>query len=117
MSFWTIIGLVLLGLLLGIDVYLATDKVVGNTWSEILRTWSKYTPFIPWFWSVMIGHWFHPNNNLQPILGRPNSLVLLVWITWLLILGGMIMDHLGHPIPAWTIVPFGILAGVLLFPV
>ena len=110
------VGLILLGLLLGFDVYLAADKVPGNTWSEILRQWGKSTPFIAWFWSVMLGHWFHP-ESVKPILGQPGSVALLIWLTSLLVVWGLGLSRAGYPIPSWTVIVPGILAGVFLWPV
>ncbi len=112
---WTIIGFVLLGALLVIDIYLATDSVRGNTWSELLRTWGKYTPFVPWVWAVLLGHWFNPGN--KAVFGQPTSVVILVWMTYILVISGLVLFKVQYPIPPWTVILPGIVAGMLLWPV
>ena len=47
---------------IGVDIYLAVDKVSGNTYSERLRAWAKVWPplrLIGCFaMGVLAGHWW-----------------------------------------------------------
>jgi hypothetical protein len=74
-----ILGLCLLACIIGLDVWLALDSTKGNTWSEIIRTWSRKTLLLPWAWGVLAGHWFHWFD--ARIMERPGSIVLLLWTT------------------------------------
>jgi hypothetical protein len=113
---WTGIGLGLLGLLIGLDIYLASNGVRGDTWSELLRTWGKATPLIPWAWSVLLGHWFHPDFT-RTLFAQPTSVAFLLWFTVVLGIAGVAANTVGTPIPAWTVIIPGIIAGVFLWPV
>lgn len=113
---WLAIGLTLFAVLIGIDIYLALDGIPGNTWSQYLRTWSMQTPLVPWVWSILLGHWFHPDSS-KPLLGQPSSVVLLLWISVLLGLSGLVVRHYGYSIPSWCVIIAGFLAGAWLWPV
>lgn len=112
-----VIGLSLVAALIGVDIYLATDSVIGNTWSELLRAWSLTTPLGPWAIGALSGHFFHPINNFQAVLGQPNSIALLVWLTALVGMIGLIAFRAGTPIPGWTVMVPAFIAGWLLWPV
>jgi len=49
-------------LVIGIDVWLALDKKVGNTYSERIRAWGKIWPpfrlILSFGMGVLAGHWF-----------------------------------------------------------
>jgi hypothetical protein len=112
-----VIGAALVAAFIGVDIYLAADSVKGNTWSEIIRTWAKYTPVIPWFLGVLMGHFFHPIDNFRAVLGQPSSIALLVWLTAVVGIVGLGMMKAGHPIPGWSILVPAFAAGWLLWPV
>lgn len=112
-----IIGVSLLAVLLGLDVYLAADGIKGNTWSEILRMWSKKTTIISWIYGGLGGHFFHWWNHDKALLGQPNSVVLLVWLTVVAAMVGVAALKMGHPIPPWAMLVPAFFAGALLWPV
>ena len=111
------IGLGLLALLVGVDIYLAMDKLPGNTWSEILRRWAVATPLIPWIYGVLGGHFYHPIENLEPILSKPGNIELLVWLTILVGMVGLGLLRAGNPVSPWVGVVPGFVVGALLWPV
>ena len=49
-------------LLIGFDIYLATDDIKGNTYSQRIRKWSKNMKWFPFVLSLalgaLVGHWF-----------------------------------------------------------
>lgn len=110
------IGLSLLAALIGVDIYLAADNVKDNTWSEIIRAWSKHTPIIPWICGVLTGHFFHP-TEAKAILGQPSSVALLIWITAVVGIFGISFLRFNMPIPAWSVLIPAFIAGWLLWPV
>lgn len=107
------IGLSLLGILIGLDVWLAMDKTPDNTWSEILAGWSNKTALVPWIWSGLAGHFFHP--NAEPIIKQPGGVVLLIWLT--VAVAVVFSSKFGFTVPAWTVLIPGFIAGALLWPV
>lgn len=112
-----IIGSVILAVAIGIDIWLAVDPVDDNTWSELMRLGALATPVIPWACGVLMGHWFHPNDNAQAVLGQPGSIALLLWLTWVVFLVGLAFISSGISLdPSLLVVP-GMVAGWLLWPV
>ena len=103
--------------MIGVDIYLATDAIKGNTWSELLRAWSLKTPLGPWAIGVLSGHFFHPTNGFQAVLGQPSSIALLVWLTALVGMVGFWTLKAGLPIAGWVIILPAFIAGWLLWPV
>ena len=112
-----ILGVGFIAALIGLDIYLAVDGLPGNTWSEIIRTWAKATPVIPWACGVLTGHFFHPVDNLEPVLARPGNIAMLVWLTVTVALFGVAMSRAGNPVPPWAVVLPAAVAGALLWPV
>jgi hypothetical protein len=113
------LGLALLGIFIGIDLYLAFDALKGNTWSEILRTWSKQTSVIPWVYGAIGGHLFHPFiDDPKVFFQQPRGIFILLGITILL----AVTEAVGSkffplPPPPWAVVMPAFLAGALLWPV
>lgn len=114
-SIVVVIGLVLLSILVGLDVYFATDKVPHNTWSEIIRHWAKHAPLVPYICGVLSGHFFHPNT--KSILGQPHSIALLIWTACFIGVVGLGLYHNGISPPLWLVFLLGCVAGALLWPV
>ena len=112
-----IIGSVLIAAIIGIDIYLAADKITGNTWSEIIRMWAKATPIIAWACGVLSGHFFHPIDNFKPILGQPNSIALLIWLSAVVGIVGLGLAKSGYPMAPWMAFIPACIAGALLWPV
>lgn len=112
-----ILGCTLIAVIVGLDIYLAVDGLPGNTWSEIIRTWAKASPVIPWACGVLAGHFFHPVDNLEPVLARPGNIAMLVWLTVAVALFGVALSRSGYPIPPWAVVLPAMAVGALLWPV
>lgn len=85
--------------LIGIDIWLVSDKVTGNTFSEMLREGAKLTTFFPLSVAILIGRWFHPVDNLKPLLGLYSIPVLMI-ISYTIVVLGDILKKKGHPIPS-----------------
>ena len=47
---------------IGLDIYLATDSIIGNTWSEIIRGADRRHPWFAYVtcfsFGLLVGHWF-----------------------------------------------------------
>lgn len=117
LSFVIPIGIALLAAFIGLDIYLAVDRLPGNTWSEILRQWAIVTPLIPWIYGILGGHFYHPVDGLDPWIDPPGNIALLVWLTAVIGLIGVAFAKSGNPISPWTVVIPGFIAGALLWPV
>lgn len=113
----SILGLSIVAILIAVDVWLALDNVPGNTWSEILRDLSKHTLFVPWSLGVLLGHWFHPSNDLCPVLGDASIWVLTGVSAVLTIIGLVFCLSKKYRVPAWPWVLGGTVIGSLLWPV
>jgi hypothetical protein len=113
-----VVGLTLLAALTGIDLYLAFDKIPGNTWSEIIIMWAKATPIVPWICGVLSGHFFHPYDSMKPLFGQPNSMVVLVWTSCCVGLAGIaLVQSYGFHMPPWVPFVVACVVGALLWPV
>jgi len=58
----TIIMAVFVVSFIGVDIYLAVDKVSGNTYSERMRAWAKVWPplrlIVAFGMGMLCGHWW-----------------------------------------------------------
>lgn len=115
MIFAIIAGLILLSVIIGLDVYFATDAIKGDTWSEMIRKLSHLTTLIPWAWGVLAGHFFHP--NLKPLLKFPNNIALLVWLTVATtIIGSFFIREYHSPWLSLIIMFVAVFVGAKLWP-
>lgn len=93
-----------LALLIGWDVYVATNAVGGDTISEITLGWSKRIWTMPLTVGVVCGHLFWPTLRTQKS-----------WVTVALLSGiaavSVFLDILGHP-EVTPAIPFAM--GVLI---
>jgi hypothetical protein len=111
-----IMGFALVAIIVGIDVYLAVDSVKGNTWSEMLRAFSFKSPFAPWVWGGLGGHFFHQWIPKLPI-ESPGNIALLVWLSFLIMLIGHTMFVRGTYLPPAIVFFAGFLVWSTLWPV
>lgn len=40
------------------DGFLAFNRRQGDTISEIMRSWAKTNPLVPFLWGALMGHWW-----------------------------------------------------------
>lgn len=111
------IGVSLLVVLIGLDVYLAVDGVKGNTWSEILRSWGQSNGLAAWIWCGLAGHYWHWMEKSKPVIKQPGNIALLVWLTILVYIVTTAATRSGIPIPSWSIAPIAFVVWALLWPV
>ena len=112
----TVIGLiVIIGLVIA-DVVLALDEEHQNTPSEIIRWVSRYTAVVPFGLGVLMGHWFHPNDDLEPLLGSRSPLYLLI-LGLLVGVAGPILGFRERRLAAWPWALAGSVLGAALWPV
>ncbi len=116
MAINAIVGIVLILAFLGYDIYLATDKVDGNTWSEIARKIAGITPVLSWAWGVLAGHFFHP-DIFKTHLGYVGNIAVLIWLTWTLVVTGLVLKQYGWNMPMWAPLVPGFFAGWFFWPV
>ncbi len=111
----TIGGVLLFLLVIVLDVWGALDKEPGNTPSELVRWLSRYTAVVPFALGVLLGHWFHPGDGLDPLFGRASTWVLIalsgVLLAWRIVFRQKALAG------AWFWAVAGIVAGTLLWPV
>ncbi|MCG8433991.1 MAG: hypothetical protein MJA83_08170 [Gammaproteobacteria bacterium] len=79
------------------DVILATDDIRGNTWSEIIRTWSSHTVLVPWIAGVLAGHLFHP-FDIPEYSSLTEALVLSAFTVGVAVTGFVVPK----PVPRWV---------------
>jgi len=54
---WIVINAITI-LILVVDIWLFSDNIEGNTWSQIIITKSKKHIYYPFAWGFLMGHWF-----------------------------------------------------------
>src|SRR5271157_419037 len=76
---------------IGFDVWLGNNGIPHDTISEVIHQWAIFIPFVPYFWGVLIGHWFW--TLPAPVFGQPWSGIALGMMTILMILLSIIFRH------------------------
>jgi hypothetical protein len=121
---WSALVVALFVLLLaavGWDIYLTTDAIEGNTFSELLREYGMKTPFFPWVFACLAGRWFHPSDTLKPLWSSQLATYLTIGIATLIVIAvGILYKVLRgneYWIPPWIIVLIGLTFGALVAPV
>ena len=112
----TLIGIIVIVVLVISDIVLANDEVPGNAPSQVVRWLSRYTVGVPFGLGVLMGHWFHPIDDFDPILGD-NSPMVLLGIGLVLGIGGLIFGLQKRPLAPWPWAILGFVLGWLLWPV
>lgn len=93
LSLVVIIGITIISIIVGLDIWFVLDDVPRNTWSAIIRKISIITPVVPWICGVLSGHFFHWWKNAPEIeLWKIILLLVLTGIVALLGLGTTILD-------------------------
>lgn len=104
-------------LLVLMDLMIAVNLEPG-TWIEGMRNAARGSTLFAWPIAVLIGHWFHPKDNLKPVLGRPTSIIVLGSVSVVVLVAGALLYFLaGIVIPPVIIVVVGMVTGALLWPV
>ena len=113
------IGVILIAVLIGLDIWFAVDKIDYNTWSEIIRKWAKATPVIPWICGVLSGHFFWPMNwkSWLPLMERPGGIALMIWTGCVVGIIGLGLTKSNISFPLWLAFLIGAAGGLLLWPV
>jgi hypothetical protein len=94
------------------DVFLALDKIDGNTWSEVIMVWSYKLPFIPILFGVLSAHFFF--NRLEFLKMR----AFPFWVTVVAILITIaIFQTIAIWINLYPFIPFvfGIIVGIIFW--
>ena len=106
--------LVIIGVIIVVDLFLAFNETEGDTISNVLRDWAYRQFFVlTWVWGVLAGHLFLTNAN--PIFAPSVSILVLLGLTLVLFLAGFFYKTLGVPVHAALLV-VGAVAGYLLWP-
>jgi len=100
--------------LIGWDIVAATNSVNNSldTISGRMRIWGKETPIIPFAWAVLAGHFWGPIPQLMPY---KTSIPLLIFISWCLIVAGIVLRNHNTSVPPWTVLLPGMFLGALLW--
>ncbi len=96
-----------------VDVVLFVRPPHGDTISERLRAWSRHTPFIPYAWGGLGGHFFAPPLSTHQPPGLLAAVLILLSL-WLLVIGVFMRKKLSW----WEIAGFfffGLVAGGTLW--
>lgn len=112
----TIVGLAVILLLVISDIVLANDSTADNAPSQILRAVSRYTVVVPFGLGVLMGHWFHPVDDFEPILGARSPLYLAI-LGVAFGIAGIFFGWKRRGLPAWPWAVAGAVLGALLWPV
>jgi len=115
----SILGLLIIIILIGWDVYFLFDKTPRNTWSEVLRLWGLKTLIVPWAWGGLGGHFFHFFKRSKPIIDRPGNIILLIWLSVLVVLISIGISRSGVDTTYFMLGMFflGAIVWMLLWPV
>jgi hypothetical protein len=70
---------------------------------------------VPWALGILLGHWFHPWDDLDPIFGGASTWIL-IGIS-IVVLGWRILRRNTNVWDSWIWAALGVLAGTLLWPV
>ena len=107
--------LVVVGVIVVVDLFLAMNDVRGDTISEVLKAWAYQRFFVlAWAWGVLAGHLF---------VTRESALLSAPWNIWLLLglTAALLAVGLGYkplvPVPAQVVLLLaGAAAGHYLWP-
>lgn len=84
------------------DLYLATNSISGDTYSEIIKNASTKIAILPWAFGLLCGHWFWNGERVRKWWAWPSAGLSLV------IIGILQWYGLSHPL---TAVATGTIAG------
>ncbi len=107
--------LVVVGVIILVDLFLAFNRIEGDTISEVIKEWAYRRFFVlTWTWGVLAGHLFLSRSD--PILGAHASVLVLLGMTLALLLAGLFFrDLVGLPMQVGLLLA-GTVAGYLLWP-
>lgn len=102
-----------IALIIVVDIILATNGHPEDTISEVIikEAHGKFS-VLTWLWGVLAGHLFLARS--VPLLGRPNSIYLLIALTFLILIAGLFTSE--NLVIQVILLLIGGLAGYLLWP-
>jgi hypothetical protein len=110
-----IIGLIIVAALIIVDIC-SPQRPPGNVERDA-RELSRHTLFVPWSLGVLMGHWFHPINDFQPLFGGA-SIWILVGLSAVLVGVGLVLRFMFKYVPpAWPWALAGMVVGAILWAV
>lgn len=107
--------LVILGIIIVVDLFLAWNQVDGDTISEVLQEWAYSRFFVlSWAWGVLAGHLFLARETA--LFGQPDSVKVLLGLSLgLFVIGQFVRVMVSIPLQLVLLV-LGTVAGYLLWP-
>lgn len=111
----TVLGALLFVFLIVLDIWAARDDSPGNAPSQLIRSLSRHTAILPWAVGVLNGHWFHPRDDLDPVLGSA-SVWVLIGLSVVVLLWRFVFRR-RDLVGVWIWAVLGTIAGTLLWPV
>ena len=102
---------VLIAALIIADIDLARDDIDDNTWSELVRLAGDRTIGVPWLFGLVMGHWFHPSDDLKPIVDPPGNALVVLLSTAVITALGLLMS-----LPMWLAFIAAAPVGAYLWP-
>lgn len=116
------VGWWVVGVITALDVVLAFDGIPENTWSELMRQYGRTHLILPWLCGVLIGHLFHPKDDLQPLRNRDpregSSFIALLSVLLLVVgIGAFFLNRCFPPYIMTIVAILGIGAGNFLWPI
>ena len=108
-----VVGIVT-AIIIGFDIWLASNGVPGDTISVVIHKWAILAPFIPYVWGVLTGHFFLPMHS--PVFREPWASIVLGSSGIIMILLGILLRYFAITAPPLFFVFVGICAGHYFFP-
>lgn len=105
---------VVTALIIGFDIWLYNNGVPHDTISAVFKHWAILTPFIPYVWGVLAGHFFW--GRVTPIIPNPSAPIVLGWSGIVMILIGIGLRYFAITVNPILFVVIGALMGHLFFP-
>lgn len=107
--------LVIIGIIIFVDLYLAFNEIEGDTISEVIKEWAYRHFFVlSWVWGVLAGHLFLTSDKY--LFSQPVSILVLLGLTLALLLFGLLTRGVMSVQLQLVLLILGTVAGYLLWP-
>ena len=107
-------------LLVAFDIFLGWPGKENRvyTFSYVISEWARVTPFIPYVYGILAGHFFWTIDN--PVIKLPSCYYVLGYSAIVIIAIGLVLRYFGLTISQPTslaVMTLGVFIGHYLFPI